>query len=171
MKLPRLPFATTTTAGIVEWLRLLVTGITVGWGVEHAADGTHNWHETDLAYNAGAFSAESSTWTVDSSDMKAYRSARLGPMMMLAFRVETSDVGAGNQSLRVALPTGYRISGYSHGALNYSDAGAATAVGLVVATPNNRFVSLYTGTVANWTATTGDNTLVQGTILMTVTKD
>lgn len=155
----------------IATLRTLVSSITAGWNVEHKADGTHDWDETDLPYSALAFSADTSTWTVDSDDMKVYRYALLGRMMLLAFRVETSDVGAGNQALRVALPTGYSVAKYSYGSMNYLDAGAATDIGLIAAVPGNRFVSLYTRTEANWTNTAGDNTHVQGSILVTVTKD
>lgn len=163
-----LPWPLAPTA---QYLQQLVSAITAGWSVEHTGDGLHDWHEQNIPYSAGRFSGDTSTWTVDGNEVIAYRCARLGSMMHLSFRVQSSDVGSGNQALRVALPDGYRVAGYAHGTLNYVDAGATTDVGICVAVPDTRFISCYTRTVANWTATTSDNTVVQGSILFPVAQD
>lgn len=166
MKLPMPLSAEWTT-----WARTLVASIAAGWTVEHTAEGRHNWSWTDVPYQAGLFTASSSTWTVDAGDVEFLRYALLGDRMELSFRILTTDVGSGNVYLAIALPIGWSAVNRSYGVLSYVDAGGTPDIGLVSTTPNQRFVELYTRTVANWTATTGDNTLVQGQIALRVRRD
>lgn len=167
MRLPLVPNAAST----VDWLRTVVSSVAAAWSVEHAATGRHDWKWSDVTYNAGRFTASSSTWTVDSADVVTYRYAVLGTKMQLNFRVVNSDVGAGNATLRLALPVGYAIASYSFGVLSYNDAAAGTDIGLIEAVPGARHVALYKRASGNWTSTSSDNTVVQGSIEMEVARD
>jgi hypothetical protein len=169
MNLPALPYGTTTISGLVGWLRTLVASIVAGWTTEHNGDGTHHWNVTVPAFNAAWFTGDTSTWTVDSSDVQGLTVARLGDVLVYAFRIVGTDVGAGNLALRVSLPPGVVITRWSMGVLSYIDAGGTSDIGVIVGMPGERVVSLYTRTTANWTNTTGDNTTVQGTIHLFVT--
>ena len=171
MNLPVMPFGLSSFTLVQDWVRALAAAIAAGWRVEHKSDGTHHWNWTDITYNAGHFKGDASTWGVDSDDVVTYSYAVLGEVMVLRFRILNTDVGAGNQQLWLDLPAGYAIAGWSFGVLSYSDAGGANDIGVTVAQPDDRYVRLYTRTVANWTNTTADDTDVQGTIVLQVTKD
>lgn len=157
------------------WAASLSRVLAQYWGVEHKSDGRHEWSWTDITYNAGRFKGNSSTWTVDAADVIEYRYGVLGNCMVLQFRILSTDVGSGNGFLLLDLPAGYRSTGWAYGPLSYVDAGGTADVGIVISDPDDatyaRQVRLYTRTAANWTATTSDNTTVQGSILVQVIKD
>jgi hypothetical protein len=96
----------------------------------------------------------------------------LGDLLVLSWRITNSDVGGtADPALYLALPAGYRVSGQWTGTHRYSDAGGTSDDGVVRANDGNRYVECYKAATANWTLTTGDNTLTVGSILCRVTKD
>lgn len=141
----------------------------------HNRDGTSkqivNW--TAVTYRAGLFSGGGTqTWTVDASDFGYLRYHVCGNLMTYRGSIVGSDVGGTpDVELRVNLPDGWLIIGaQAVGYLLYSDAGGARAVGVAVATPNTRYVSLQKAAVANWTGTAADDTTVHFNIAFEVTQ-
>lgn len=172
MKLPVSPFYGDRLEGLAEWLRSAMSSVAAGWSVEHTPTGGHDWHWAPVPYSSGAFTGSASmTWSVGGEDVTWYECGRLGDCLRLTFVIEDTDVGGtASTELRVALPPGYAVSGYWYGALRYIDAGT-TGTGHVAANDGDRFVRCFTTTGANWTLTTSDDTSVQGSIEMRVTKD
>jgi len=155
----------------VDSIRNLVVAIAAGWGVEHTAEGRHDWHWTDLAFDSTRFSADTGSWSVAQQDQVQLQYGLLGDLMSYHWRINTSDVGGTPGYLRLALPTGYSATVFSHGVHSYNDAGGASTLGPAQVYAGDRFVRLYKAATAAWTTTTADDTYSYGSIQCRVTKD
>ena len=124
-----------------------------------------------VAYSAGNFTGSGSmTWSVDSADQDVFRYAVSGKTMIITFRITATDVGGtAALFLHITIPGGFSATGRGASAINYSDAGGNSTVGLVQVVPADTKLYLSTNPQANWTLTTGDNTLVTGTIQFEIT--
>ena len=172
MRLPASPYGVTSAAGLMDWLRTLVTSIAAGWSVEHTAEGRHNWTWVDVPFGSGNFSASGSmTWTVDFGDVNQCRYVLLGDLMWFQWWITGSDVGGtADPTLYLRLPSGYRASGRAVGVNNYLDAGATWGTGLCTIETRASTVNLYKSGLANWTLTSSDNTDVFGNLWLRVER-
>lgn len=92
---------------IVQAINSLVASIGASWDVEHRDDGTHGdvtvqslsvqggkigeW--TDVPYSASLFFGDgSAVWTVQSGDVRYLKASRLGQLVFVQFRLESTAI-------------------------------------------------------------------------------
>ena len=162
MKLPAAPYWSAMTAdGLSGWLRMLVTSVAAGWGVEHQADGRHSWHWTDLAYSDLHFSASGSmTWTVASGDVLQARWGRLGDWRVFSVRIANATVGGTvSTNLQIDLPNNEVGAAWATGGCGYTTDNGTAVNGVWEVQPDSRVLSVIKHDVSNWTAGDGFVTL------------
>lgn len=167
MNLPSLPPAATNQAGLLNWLRAVVSGIAAGWGVEHKANGTHKFTWTTHPFAAGDYIGTGNmTWAVGQNNRITYRYRVVGHTLQIRFAVIGANVGgtASSQSLGLRIPPGYTISDtpYQDGVISYIDAGGARAMGLC--TRLNNYILCQKADGSAWTLTAANDTSVVGSI-------
>lgn len=123
---------------------------------------------TTPAYSAGNFSAGGSmTWTVDSSDIGAYKYAILGKLMVVIFKFySTSVAGTPSLDLILKIPAAKTASGTNNSVIFISDNGSF-GTGMVEINPGETIIHFYKTAITNWTAST-NNTSVLGQIVFDI---
>ena len=123
-----------------------------------------------VAHAGGNFTADGTTWTVDSADQISYHYQQRGSVVFLVLEVENSDVGGSTTNLRVTLPNSWsvRTNRQGRGYATLRDAGTRMT-GQWLAVPGDTFVRFHkTDSTANFTSTSSDNTDVQATMELEV---
>lgn len=133
--------------------------------VELARSQTGAW--VTPTYSAGDYTASTGNWTVDSGDVVTYAYKFTGNTMTVAFAIATSDVSATPATLRIAIPASKTatktITTTGHG----QDAGGGNEV-LILSVAAGGTVITIGRLSGNWTATSSDNTNVNGEITFEV---
>ncbi len=117
----------------------------------------------NIAYNASDYGANNSaTWTVDAADKATFAYVRDGNKLTVWFAINFTDITGAPTYLSLTLPNGWVSAFDCRGTFWYQNAGAAGAIGLVTTTGSQ--IRLYRDMTAStaWTATSSDNTHVQG---------
>lgn len=110
MKLEQMASSYATLDGLANFLRRNFPRITASWNVEHKVDGRHNLHFESAPFDAGDFTANSGTFTVEASDVLKYEIAQLGSLCLIAFNLQSVTInGAGNE-LRMRIPKRLRAT-------------------------------------------------------------
>jgi hypothetical protein len=133
------------------------------WYIAEKAD---QW--IDVTYDAGNFTTDAGTWTVDGADQVTYCYHIDGNKMTVSFEIHQTDVGAGPTQLRIAVPAGRVIARTTRNVMQYIDAGAAAAFGVVVAPAGTTYLQCFNAAIGAWTNTAADNTYVLGQITFMV---
>jgi hypothetical protein len=148
-----------------------------GWRIQVTPDGL-TWMTLFLeaesvaqwvtpTFAAGNFTGNGSmTWTVDAGDVTTLAYLIVGKTMTVAFHIITTDVGGTpSTALQILIPAGKTAAKTMTSTMEYSDAGGARAKGSIqVLAGGTQIQLLKADPTANWTSTTGDNTLVLGQI-------
>lgn len=122
---------------------------------------------TQVAYNAGNFTASAGAWTVASGDQTTFAYTLVGKTMVVAFSINTSDVTAAPVSLQIAIPGGVSVARQTIVPIRYEDAGTA-GIGYALVTSGNANILCRKANNAAWTTTAGNDTAVQGVITFEV---
>lgn len=169
MRLPR-PDGLSTFAAVTAWAKRLMQAIAEAWGAEHDTNGRHVFPWVDVPFAATRYTGSGSmTWTVDASDQQMLAYRYLTPTeLLLTWNIRYTDIGGVvNTELRLALPENMKAATYATNPHWYRDAGTE-GVGFAGVLPGDTFVRLYKLGSGNWTATTGDNTDTQGSLVIRV---
>ena len=106
-------------------------------------------------YNAGDYTADVSTWTVDSGDLTLYSWYLSGNMLNIALTVATTSVGAGNTRLFVLIPNSWTINVGLNGTGWCNDGGTGQdIVPQVSPALSTTKIGLLKTSVTNWTLST-----------------
>jgi hypothetical protein len=173
MRLPASPYGVTSAAGLMDWLRTLVTSIAAGWAVEHTAEGRHNWNWTTPTFDATRFTGDGTvTWTVASDDRVFERYGLLGDLMHWTLQIALSSTGGtASPTLRVYLPDGYRLVGSTfHAAAYASDAGGYPDGVLIAGSNDRRYVEVVQQDGTNWSNAATNTTYLYFSIMVRVTR-
>ena len=119
---------------------------------------------TTVAYNAGDFTAQAGSWTVDEADVTTFKYRKTGKTMEVNFRIVSTDVSATPTSLNILIPGGFTAAVATEGYLRYSDAGGASTIGFTSVAASGTTILCQKATAAAFTTTAGDNTTVIGHI-------
>jgi hypothetical protein len=114
-----------------------------------------------VTYASGNFTAATGTWGVDSGDQSAFTWLRDGRQLTVWFSINNTDVSAGTQYLEIPIPSGFVASTDLRGLNMYKDAGT-TGVGFWTTLSGTTIRFYKDQSLTNWTATTSDNTNIQG---------
>jgi hypothetical protein len=118
---------------------------------------------TNVAYNAGDFTASAGTWTVDSADVKTFQYRLIGKSMLITFNIAGTDVSAG-ATLRIALPGGFTCNKEVLVPIRIVDNGTS-GIGLAqVVASGTQIICYASAAAAGFAVTAADNTNVQGQI-------
>src|SRR5262245_723299 len=86
-------------------------------------------HWTAIGYNAGNFTANAGTWTVEAGDYVLGQYTLIGKTLAIAFQVDTTSVSGAPTALRMALPLGLTAAFSATSFILYFDgSGWATAL-------------------------------------------
>jgi hypothetical protein len=118
----------------------------------------------NVAFDAGNFLAVGggNSWTVAEADQVTYAYKLNGRIMRLAFAINATDVGGTPTQLTIAVPGGFTCSIQLVQPLRTFDAGT-DGFGICYATVSGTVIVIQKISGA-FTATTSDNTTIQGTI-------
>lgn len=120
---------------------------------------------TTPAFDAGNFTVTGGgSWTVDAGDVETFAYIIIGKTMTVAWSINTSDVGATASSLQITIPASKTSTKRIWGYLRYTDNGGTAAVGHARVNASGTVIQLFPLALGNWTATTSDNTAVNGQI-------
>ena len=145
------------------WASYIYDATTLKWRLLDYSQG--DWIE--VPYNAGNFTGNTGTWTVDLADQIAFKYKITRLSMKIQFNFQFTDVQNTGDFLRATIPGGYTIGGTGTitGLIRSADAGAATVMGFSRATAGTTYIEFRSSlSGAGYTATTGDNTAVIGEV-------
>jgi hypothetical protein len=122
-------------------------------------------------YSSGNFTAATGSWGVDDAD-EIISYVRIGDSLQLSIDILSTDVSLATFTLQLTLPNGWTAhstSGTQTGKMDLVDAGGAWVAGNWQIAPGSGTLLFYKqGFASNWTATTGDNTNIRGTVTLRI---
>jgi hypothetical protein len=118
-----------------------------------------------VAYTAGDFTADTSTWTVDAGDLLGFKYYLKGNELTVSVVITNSSVGAGNLRLFVLIPAGFTHAVVTNYIAFSVDAGVPrTAVSQVNNGVSTTKIGSLRQDLANWTNTAANDTSLSFTI-------
>lgn len=152
MKL-RLHRGASTLRDVADRVGALARDVSVGWNVEHTADGRHAWTVVEPGLQTARFKASGSmTWDVDSDSYKMEWYARLGNMLCYNLNITNGTVGGTPATdLIVVLPDGLRAerAAYAPAAFASDTAAAVACLATIVADTNTITITKHSGAAWN----------------------
>jgi hypothetical protein len=121
-------------------------------------------HWISVPYNAGNYSANVGTWTVEAGDQTWLEYTVIGKTMMIGFQISSTSVSGSPVNLQMVLPGGFTETGYIRIPYAYQDNGVAGTGVAIALNGKVLFAKDVTGS-ATWTTST-NNTGVFGTVIV-----
>jgi hypothetical protein len=115
---------------------------------------------TTRAFDAGNYTANATTWTVDEADVLHERWCQNGSFLYFQALIALTDVGGSTSDLRIDLPGTLQGLGTTQCICMANDAGGGKDTGECYTYDTYTYMRLQRLPFANWSATTGDNTTV-----------
>jgi len=137
---------------------------TLRWRLIHHQQGS----PIAVTYSAGDYTASTGTWTVDSGDVATYQFVIENNIVTFLVQIQDTDVSVTPATLWAAMPAGMTAVKTVRAFLLYQDAGGANTGGLFSVIAADTKLS-FNKLGSNWSATTGDNTLVAGQLRVQIT--
>jgi hypothetical protein len=123
---------------------------------------------TDVAFNAGNFTASAGDWTVAAGDVATLSYTKVGNMMTVKFYIVTSTVSSTPAELRIAVPGSVTVS-TGEAAVNPIRLldNNTSAIGFAIVTAGATYIQIQRGDGGAFTSST-DQTYVQGQITFAI---
>lgn len=127
--------------------------------------------ETDLlaaevspAFDAGAFTASSGTWTVEAADVITLAYKKLGRFMSITYYISNTSVSShGQTELRITVPGGFTVNRTALNPCVVRNSGGADAAGYCQASSATTYLAIKRMDGSAWSTAT-NNTGVWGQI-------
>lgn len=120
----------------------------------------------DVPFGELAFTGDVSSWVLTGPDFMSLRYTLIGHTLVYNFFLTTASVGAGNTTLLMPLPPGFKASYAAEVPFTYSDNGTL-GTGIARISSGESTVSLFTATGAAWSPA-ANTTLVSGQLLIEI---
>lgn len=121
---------------------------------------------TDVAHDAGNFTASAGTWTVASGDQTTFAYSIVGKSLVVTFSLFTTSVSTTPAELRIAIPGSYTAAKVAYAPVLIVDNGTRT-MGTARTAAAGSTIVIEREDAGNFTAST-NNTAVVGQIVIPV---
>jgi hypothetical protein len=121
---------------------------------------------TPITFAAGNFTGNAAAWTVVLANQVSFCQKRQGTSVTVNFSIQNTNVTAGSSQLRIAVPTTLVAGGrFTNAVARAVDAGTVVPARVVIdASVSATLLLILKSDGTNWTATAGNDTLVEGQI-------
>lgn len=123
---------------------------------------------TSVAHAGANFTASAGTWTVDSADQITFAYTLIGKTLIVAFTIANTDVSTTPTQLRIAIPGSFTAAKRMDTQCTIQDAGGTAEQGQCFVSAAGTTINIERNGGTAFTATSGDNTNVTGTIAFEV---